>query len=147
MNASALWVIALGISMSACAAEEMHPGESCGSCHVATKTRSWDKGDPFGAAGTAYAAPGARASRGIANADVEISDSNGTTVALRTNDVGNFFTKTPLTPPLRVKITKDGATATMQSAPSGDCNSCHRASPGSPGRVHVPEQARVANGR
>ena len=60
-------------------------------------------------------------------------------VLVAATDAGNFYTTSSLTPPLQVTISKDGASASMRDAPSGDCNSCHV--PGAepaPGRVHLP---------
>jgi hypothetical protein len=62
---------------------------------------------------------------------------------LQANDVGNFFTTTSLTPPLQVTVSKDGASASMSDAPSGDCNSCHT-SGAKTGRVHLPAAPRDA---
>jgi len=104
----------------------MDPGSDCGSCHVS------GHGPVFGAAGTLYAN-----GNGLAGATVEITDSDGQVVPLASNDVGNFYTPTSLTPPLQVIVSKNGVTASMPNAASGDCNSCHR-SDGEPGRIHLP---------
>lgn len=111
----------------------MDPGNRCGSCHISGKA------PVFGAAGTLYPDANAPARGGLQGATVEVTDRDGQVVKLVTNDVGNFYTTSSLRPPLQVTVSRDGASASMRDAPSGDCNSCHQ--PGAapvPGRVHLP---------
>jgi hypothetical protein len=112
---------------------DMHPGDDCGACHTGAKAPR------FGIAGTAYADPGASNDQGTSGVTVSVTDSNGQAATLESNDVGNFYTKAALTPPLQVTVTRNGSSVSMADAPSGFCNSCH--TPGSavaPGHVYVP---------
>jgi len=111
--------------------ERMDPGNACGGCHVAGHA------PVFGAAGTLYESVNGSVRGGLVDATVEITDRDGQVVSLVTNDVGNFYTPSILTPPLQVTISKDGVAASMRDAPSGDCNSCH-ATGSARGRVHLP---------
>jgi len=143
MKRASLISVLLLVGVWGCVPAEMHPGDSCGSCHSAkaeSKTR-WGDAVAFGAAGTVYSSPNARARAGLAGATIDITDAAGDSVSLQANDVGNFYTTKNLTPPLQVTVSKSGATASMTNAPSGDCNSCHT-SGAKEGRVHLPAAAR-----
>lgn len=113
-------------AVMACRYDFMHPGEACGSCHS-----SAGEAAAFGVAGTAYD------DRGVAldRSRLAITDARGRSVALETNAVGNFFTREPLTPPLRVILSKGDASASTAAAPSGDCNSCHASRATAAGRI------------
>lgn len=127
-----LFLLAAAVGPADCYGR-MDPGSRCGSCHVAGKAPA------FGAAGTLYPDANASARRGLEGATVQIADRDGQVVSLVTNGAGNFYTRSSLTPPLQVTISKDGASASMRDAPSGDCNSCHVPGAASaPGRVHLP---------
>jgi hypothetical protein len=127
-----LLFIGLALNGTGCFAE-MDPGKSCGSCH------NGQKAPRFGAAGTIYSSPTANAGEGRAGVTIDITDSTGKSVSLQSNDVGNFYTKAGLTPPLHVTVTRGDATRSMADAPSGDCNSCHTTPAASaPGRVYLP---------
>jgi hypothetical protein len=61
-------------------------------------------------------------------AKVLVVDRAGASAEMAPNPFGNFFRHTFLEPPLTATIVAaDGRSWTMQDAPSGDCNGCHRA--------------------
>ncbi len=110
----------------------MLPGHACGSCHGLAAAPA------FGAAGTVYAGEAAAGGAGLEGATLEITDDDGQTVSLVTNEAGNFYTTTILTPPLQVTVSSDGARASMSDAPTGDCNRCHVPDSAlAPGHIYV----------
>jgi len=118
--------------LGACDLGAMHPGTSCGSCHTGGDAHA------FGAAGTVYAQPNAFLLDGIEGVTVDITAADGHTVSLTSNEAGNFYTTTKLTPPLQVTLSKGGVSAKMANASSGDCNSCHTlGSTPAPGHVYL----------
>jgi len=117
----------------------MRPGENCLRCHSPTGgvgAPTWTAG------GTIYPRRDADQGEGVEGVNVTITDADGKTVTLVTNEVGNFFTDEPLTKPYRVAIEYEGRTKQMpREAPAGSCNACHSwpdRSGGAPGRIYVP---------
>ncbi len=98
----------------------MLPGTDCLACH-----RPGGKAiSVFSVAGTVFAT--AACPDGLADATVLVTDSQGTTVELATNEVGNFFTGDTLLPPLSVAVVTAGAVTEMvYPAQSGSCGACH----------------------
>ncbi len=109
----------LVLAASACVPSHgpsMTPFEDCLGCHSAgghakawTVAGTWRKG-----------------------AHVSVTDANGKTVAMRGNDVGNFYTREPLAFPVTVSV--DGMVMPDildRTSPArlkyGGCNACHRA--------------------
>ncbi len=105
----------------------MHPGENCLDCH--------SSGDVvFSAAGTVFDGSG----NGVSGVTVSITDGTSTTRTTTTNEVGNFYFRDPLTPPLHPTLTMGTDTVSMSNgAPNGACNTCHGAG-GTPGPLHFP---------
>ncbi len=118
----------------------MLPGSSCVSCHregsgageAGSEANQW-----FTAAGTLF--EGNLGQRPVAGAIVRITDAEGTTVEMTSNDVGNFFTKQPLVFPIRAEVERDGRTiGMMQAVSTGDCTSCHRCGGMAGGKLYAP---------
>jgi hypothetical protein len=112
----------------------MSPGSNCLSCHTV------GGGAPaFTAAGTVF--DGGNSTAGVAGATVTIRPGSGAVVVLTTNSVGNFYTASPLNPPLAISVSAGGHVNTMSStASSGACGSCHKPSAtgaSARARVHV----------
>ncbi len=132
----ALGVMAISFALGGCAEitalkGRMNPGKACVSCHDGGRAPA------FAVAGTVYATVGAFGS-GLEGAAIEVVDATGTSVSLRSNAVGNFYTRAALVPPLQISISSGAASASMPDAPSGNCNSCHHPHEGGVGRLHVP---------
>ena len=115
----------------------MHPGDPCITCHTM-------RGGPaFRIAGTVYpTAHEPNDCNGVAGGlTVVVTDAKGAVLNLPVNSVGNFYTKTAVTPPFHVKVT-DGTKerAMPDSLTAGDCNSCHTETGvnGAPGRIMAP---------
>lgn len=117
----------------------MLPGRACINCH---KTGGQAAERIFSVAGTVYAGFGDACDKGIAGATVEILNASGTVqLTLTTNAVGNFYSESPITLPLRARVKAAGKTTQEMSTPqqSGNCASCH-AKPGisgAPGRIFI----------
>jgi hypothetical protein len=120
---------AIALLLSACIPEDgpmMRPGEDCLGCHG------------FTAAGTVFDVPDAVVDDGVKGVRVHLTGADGTTVTVRSNEAGNFYTKERLVFPLEVRVEKDGRSETMdEPAPDGRCNRCHTLPPleDAPGRV------------
>jgi hypothetical protein len=85
----------------------MAPGEDCLACHDGRDAKRWT------VAGTWDGGAGVR---------VTLTDAAGKSVALTTNQVGNFYTEQPLAFPLTVTA----AGARMPDPVTyGGCNRCH----------------------
>jgi hypothetical protein len=96
----------------------MRPGDNCLDCHG------------FTAAGTIFTNATDDASRGVIGGRVHLTDANGRTLTLKTNETGNFYTREKLTFPLVILVEKDGLLAVMRTpAPDGGCNRCHTLPP------------------
>jgi hypothetical protein len=115
------FALAVGPTLSGCGEEDegggptMRPGQACLSCH-----------DDFSAAGTVYADMNGSAAR--SGVTVTLVDDASQTVNLTSNSAGNFYTSESLTFPVTIHVVSGTDEATMLSANSGDCNSCHSAS-------------------
>jgi len=102
--------------------EWMFPGTDCLACHRAGGSAR----TLFSVAGTVFR--DAACPEGVAGVVVEISDTGGKRIDLTSNEVGNFFSDQPLTPPLRIVVHDDASERRMLlMAPHGSCNqsSCH----------------------
>ncbi len=103
---------------SACVPGEgpsMRPFEDCIGCHAASgDAKSWT------VAGT-----------WAKGATITVTDANGRTVAMRGNDVGNFYTREALAFPYTVSVNgtpmKDSTSGAVIQVRYGGCNACHRA--------------------
>ena len=117
--------------------ELMHPGGDCIGCHTDN-----GEGPKFTVAGTVYAsAHEADDCFGVAGAQVEITDNNGTVTTLTTNEAGNFHTDVAMTFPYKVRVLANGGENRMSASQNtGRCASCHTAegTGGAPGRVQIP---------
>jgi hypothetical protein len=115
----------------------MHPGGACITCHTI-------KGGPaFKVAGTVF--PTLHEPNDC-NGDpqpinVVVTDARGKDTTLQTNGVGNFFTRTKIAAPFKVKLVNGAKTRAMNGTlTAGDCNSCHteKGANGAPGRIMAP---------
>jgi hypothetical protein len=119
----------------------MNPGMACVACHG---------GEPaFNIAGTVFATGKVTdlclppTTTDLSQAQVIITDANGTEHTLKVNSVGNFHSGfSPIATPYTAKVVYQGKTRAMvASQTSGDCNACHTAggTSGAPGRVAIPQ--------
>jgi len=106
---------------------EFHrPGQACLACHVENGSAD----SVFSVGGTIFSGP--QTLVGVEGAEVQMTDSVGTTFIARTNCVGNFFVKPDeWLPrfPILVRV-KKGITAVQMKSPigrDGSCASCHQA--------------------
>ena len=118
----------------------MHPGGDCIGCHA-----SRGEGPRYLVAGTVFEQLGEPDDCfGIDGVTVEITDAEGRTWSLATNDAGNFFLPAgegPLALPYRAAVVVDGARTEMATPQSeGSCATCHTAggAGGAAGRIIVP---------
>lgn len=118
----------------------MLPGRACINCH---KTGGQAAEQPFTVAGTVFAGFGDACDKGgVAGATVEILNASGSVqLTLTTNAVGNFYSESMVTFPIRARIKATGKTTQEMSTPqqSGNCATCH-AKPGlsgAPGRLYI----------
>jgi cytochrome c553 len=119
----------------------MEPGMACISCH----NRGGGEAPRFAIAGTVYPTAhepdlcnGANGSNG---AQVVITGSDGKSITLTANGVGNFSSNAAVAMPYQAKITYMGRERLMIAAQtSGDCNSCHTQTGATmaPGRLLLP---------
>jgi uncharacterized membrane protein len=120
----------------------MEPGQACISCHASTGGEA----PKFVIAGTLYPTghepDNCNGVNGSAGAKVVVTGSNGTTVTLTPNSVGNFSYSTTLPPPYQAKVVSSTGLERVMSgtASTGDCNSCHTQSGANnaPGRITLP---------
>jgi len=121
-------------SNEGCAGLQMNPGIPCGNCHG-----SW-------VAGTVYPTghePDLCLGKLSDSITVQVTDANGK-VATTTADpsTGNFrISSRSLTAPFKAQVSSSKGTRKMnQTAPNGNCNSCHTQNGlnGAPGRITVP---------
>jgi hypothetical protein len=113
----------------------MFPGVDCTQCHKPGTFPHWT------AAGTIYLDRAAAADQGEPGVVVHLTDSLGKTLALTTNEVGNFYTAEPLEFPIHVEVERLGQRLPMPiPTPRGGCNGCHNQPPqnGAPGRIYAP---------
>lgn len=121
----------LAVALCACVPDNgplMRPGEDCMACHggdgTALPGEHLRHAKAWTAAGTVF--DPADTANGIEDAQVQITDANGFSFALRTNLAGNFYTRETIRLPLQACLTRNGATRCQQSpVTSGACNSCH----------------------
>lgn len=107
--------------------DEFHrAGQRCTACHQEGGEAS---DSPFTLAGTVFAQPNRQV--GVGDAEIRLTDADGTKHTAKTNCVGNFFVKaSEWTPkfPVLVEVAKNGVRRSMRS-PIGreaDCAGCHR---------------------
>lgn len=122
--------------------ETMLPGRVCLNCHreggqATQPSLRWT------IAGTVFSSASAGCNDGgVAGATVEILTQSGSVqLTLKTNAAGNFYSLTPVTFPLRARVSMAGKATQEMSTPqlSGSCASCH-AKPGlsgAPGRLFI----------
>jgi hypothetical protein len=102
--------------------ELMLPGTDCASCHRTDGHAS----AIFSVAGTVF--EGKQCAAPASGATIHVRDSNGATLNLHSNEVGNFVSSTALTPPLSVSVEAGGFVRTMKApVMTGSCGSCHAA--------------------
>jgi hypothetical protein len=129
---------ALCVLLFACIPDEgpaMRPGQNCMACHSATPEGSGGLPDgehghqasPYwSVAGTVFYAN--KTTAGFEGAEIQVTDANGWSFSLRSNEAGNFYSAESLTFPLHVCISANGTVSCQQSTlTSGACNSCHSA--------------------
>jgi mono/diheme cytochrome c family protein len=115
----------------------MHPGGACITCHTL-------KGGPaYKVAGTVF--PTAHEPNDCNGypqpLNIVVTDAKGKETTLQTNGVGNFFTRTKIFPPFKVKVVNGAKERAMTGTlTAGDCNSCHteKGANGAPGRIMAP---------
>jgi len=120
----------------------MEPGQACISCHAGTGGEA----PKYVIAGTLYPTghepDNCNGVNGSTGAKVVVTGSNGTTVTLTPNSVGNFSYSTTLPPPYLAKVVGSSGVERVMSgtASTGDCNSCHTQSGANnaPGRITLP---------
>jgi hypothetical protein len=118
----------------------MRPGDNCLRCHSSSGEA---KRKVFSFGGTVFAkADSPRCAGGEASVTIRVTDSVGKTVSVITNEVGNFWSKEPLTPPLSMEARRGDRVAKMPiDSPTGGCALCHRnPNPvsGALGRIRTP---------
>lgn len=119
----------------------MHPGGACIACH------SEGEGPIYTIAGTVFPAmmelTDCNGVNGSGTFSVVITAADGTVLTLPVNDVGNFYTRSPVAMPFHAKVVNsNGHELSMTDAQStGDCNSCHTqlGANGAPGRIMAPK--------
>jgi hypothetical protein len=117
---------------------QMHPGGACIDCH-----NNSDDGPGFSFAGTVY--PTAHEPddcNGESGMQVVIIGSDGGTLTLNANFVGNFYSqRSSIALPFTAKVVSNGKERVMTTPQmSGDCNSCHTetGTMNAPGRIMAP---------
>lgn len=111
------------------------PGQVCGACH----RENGEAESVFTVSGTIFSGPNDLT--GVNGAEVQMTDSVGTTYIATTNCVGNFFVQpSEWNPkfPILVRVKKGTTALTMESpiGREGSCNACHLAHPLTPEEVH-----------
>jgi hypothetical protein len=100
----------------------MRPGQDCNFCHSAAGGAT-----PWTAAGTVFATPDA--GDGFEGAEVHLNGADGLSLALRSNQAGNFYTRENLSYPVTPCIQANGSIICQQSAltaaQGASCNACH----------------------
>jgi hypothetical protein len=112
---------------------EHNAGQACIACHAG------NAGPDFTLAGTLYT--DAAGAAPLAGATITITDANGATFDMVSQQNGNFWTAEPLAFPVHVVASRCPDTQPMSGAiaAAGDCNAggCH-ASGAAQGRIHLP---------
>ncbi len=116
----------------------MHPGVACIDCH-----EQMGRGPVYSVAGTIYPTAHEPDDCFGSSADVQIivTGADGRSQTLTPNSAGNFFSRTRVTMPYKVKVVAGGKTREMVGAvDKGDCNACHteKGTEKAPGRVMAP---------
>ena len=144
---AALLSVALGLL--ACVPADgplMEPGQDCLRCHGGATVPNTPQNPGFEVrhartwtlAGTVYGATDADLSAGILGAYVDVTDANGFSFQLRTNEAGNFYSAESVVFPLTVCVELGGTKTCQQSTTAyGSCNACHTVPPtnGAAGRL------------
>jgi hypothetical protein len=114
---------------------DMNPGLACIDCHSRSGTK-------FTIAGTVYSkANEADSCIGKQGATVVITGADGRSMAIETNEAGNFYIRDKIALPYRAMVMMGGKQNVMvQPQTSGDCNACHSSTGANaaPGRVLTP---------
>jgi hypothetical protein len=106
----------------------MDPGQDCVECHNS------GEGPDFTFAGTVFPSLNSAESDGVRGVKVRVTDSNGKTVTVVSNEAGNFYLRDRLAFPLvRVEVERDGRVEVMDddgvpipvAEGDGGCNRCH----------------------
>jgi hypothetical protein len=122
---------ALSLLVCACVPDNgplMRPGEDCMACHGGHGTLAPGErtrhAKAWTVAGTVFD-PNDLA-LGVEGAQVHLTDANGWSFSLRTNEAGNFYSRENVAFPLQACISR-GAASKCQVSPvaNGSCNSCH----------------------
>ena len=105
----------------------MRPGQDCNQCHRPNNSF----GAPVWTAGGTVLAT-TKGGGAVEGAVISITDADGKNVTLTSNEVGNFYTSTPLVVPYDITITYGGESRRMpfkDGKPNGspNCNHCHAA--------------------
>ena len=158
MRLLSLAIVSLAmVVVAACTPENgplMRPGEDCLRCHGGSAggtgglpvEEEEDEATPWSFAGTVYPTVNASAGSGIEGVSVQVTDSSGFTVEVRTNLAGNFYSAERVAFPLRVCVSRGGSVQCMLGpAPHGACNFCHALPPaaGALGRIAPVAQAGI----
>lgn len=121
----------------------MRPGDDCLRCHSADS--DYPQAPHWTLAGTVFPTLDARSDAGLSEARVLVSSNQGEQLfALTTNQVGNFYTDTPVPQGFRVAVEYQGQRIEMPCPPpAGNCGACHSLPPigGPQGRITVAQGA------
>jgi hypothetical protein len=117
-----------------CAGSGMNPGKPCGSCHG-----SWIAGTVYPTGHEPDLCNGGQ----VSGVSVVVTDANGKVATMTVDTMtGNFRSSgRSMVAPYKVKVTSGKGERVMnQTAPNGNCNSCHtqNGTQGAPGRITVP---------
>lgn len=115
----------------------MLPGSACISCH-SPGNYDEEEGNAFwSAAGTVYSDH--LGTSGASSVTIRVTDANGITEEMTSNGVGNFYTKTALTPPLTAEVEAGGSILQMAAeVDTGDCSTCHSCVGSAGGKLYSP---------
>ncbi|MEW6431229.1 MAG: hypothetical protein AB1730_06935 [Myxococcota bacterium] len=101
----------------------MRPGNNCLRCHAAGGEAARK---PFSVGGTVFPSGDAGLCDGVEGVTIRVTDTNGKSVTLVSNAVGNFWSAEPLEPPLSISAERDGRVLAMPvTTPTGGCALCH----------------------
>jgi hypothetical protein len=132
------WIPVLLVVAAGCIAEQgpmMAPGEDCLECHGgggggggaanALATAEGGEGDedgkPWSVAGTIFASR--TSEQGVRGVEIGITDANGWSFTIRSNQAGNFYTAEK--PQFPLSVTLNGAPIHSVGTNEASCNSCH----------------------
>lgn len=115
----------------------MYPGEDCGGCH----RHGGESSFAWTLSGTVYRGASAEPGQGLEGVEVRAIAQDGRTLVLRSNAAGNFYTREPLSFPVRIELRRGEERAVMKQLleEPASCGSCHAGEPrrGAPGRVYL----------